>query len=273
MISMLAAALHYAKTDLPVFPLWPVLPFTHGFTCACSKTIRCKSPGKHPIPHLTPNGLKQATTDEKIIREWWTVQPDANIAIATGTVVVIDIDPRHGGDLAQLESGHGKIPPTWRVRTSGGGEHIYFAAPPAVPIKNSAGLLGTGIDVRGHGGYVVAPPSKHISGGSYKWMTGKALAPMPPSLTTALQSPPKTPCAAQDWLSLVRNGVTEGNRNNAATRLAGHLMRRYVDPQVTLELLQAWNCTRCSPPLPASEITTIVNSIAKLELERRQTAS
>ena len=219
-------------------------------------------------------GLKQATTDESTIKDWWTVQPDANIAIATGAVIVIDIDPRHGGDasLAQLvEAKHGELPPTWRVHTGGGGLHIYFAAPSDIMIKNTAGQLGAGIDVRGHGGYVVAPPSKHVSGNNYEWAAGKDIAPMPEWLVAALQQPRlKAAVAAQDWHQLVCSGVSEGKRNDAAARLAGHLLRRYVDPRVALELVLAWNVTRCAPPLAPSEITTIVNSIAKRELTRRQ---
>jgi hypothetical protein len=270
---MLDAALRYAGRGLPVFPLWPVLPFKYGFTCACGKTIRCDSPGKHPIPHLTPNGLKHATTDERTIKDWWTVQLDANIAIATGAVIVIDIDPRHGGDrsLVELERTNCELPPTWRVHTGGGGKHIYLAAPPEITIKNSAGQLGAGIDVRGHGGYVVAPPSKHKSGGKYEWAAGKDIAPMPEWLITALQQPRmKAVVAGKDWHQLVGSGVSEGKRNDAAARLAGHLLRRYVDPRVALELVLAWNVTRCAPPLAPSEITTIVNSIAKRELTRRQ---
>jgi hypothetical protein len=273
MTNLLDAALRYARHGLPVFPLWPVLKFDRGFTCGCGKGTRCDSPGKHPLSALVPNGLKSATTDEKVITEWWTAWPNANIGIATGRVVVVDVDPRHGGDrsLAELERTKGKLPPTWRVNTGGGGLHIYFAASSDSAIKNSAGLLGAGLDVRGHGGYVVAPPSTHISGGHYEWAAGKDLAPMPEWLVTALQQPcTKVSVPSADWRELVRSGVTEGKRNDAAARLAGHLLRRYVDPHVTLELLMAWNITRCAPPLAPPEITTIVNSIAKRELARRQ---
>jgi Bifunctional DNA primase/polymerase, N-terminal/Primase C terminal 1 (PriCT-1) len=273
MTDLLEAALRYAGNGLPVFPLWPVLKFERGFTCGCGKGTRCDSPGKHPLSALVPNGLKSATTDTKVITDWWTAWPDANIAIATGAVIVVDVDPRHGGDaaLAQLEARHGNFPATWRVRTGGGGLHIYFTTPPDVVIKNSAGQLGAGLDVRGHGGYVVAPPSAHISGGKYEWAVGKDLAPMPAWLLNALQQPcTKIASPSADWRELVRNGVTEGKRNAAAARLAGHLLRRYVDPHVTLELLMAWNSVRCAPPLAPPEIKTIVNSIAKRELVRRQ---
>jgi hypothetical protein len=271
--SLLDAALRYARRGLPVFPLWPVLLFKYGFTCGCGRGTRCESPGKHPLGTLVPNGLKSATTDDKVITDWWTAWPNANIGIATGAAIVIDIDPRHGGDatLAELEAKHGNFPASWRVRTGGGGLHIYLSAPSDIMIKNSAGQLGDGIDVRGYGGYVVAPPSKHVSGGEYEWAAGKDLAPTPAWLVNALQQPRlKAVTAPQDWRELVRNGVTEGKRNDGAARLAGHLLRRYVDPRVALELVLAWNIARCQPPLPPSEITTIVNSIARLELERRQ---
>ena len=108
-----------------------------------------------------PRGLKDATVDESTIKEWWDCEPEANVALVTGSVVVVDIDPRHNGEasLAQLEADHGEIPPYWRVSTGGGGLHIYLKAPMGIAIRNSAGLLGAGIDVRGCGGYVVAPPA------------------------------------------------------------------------------------------------------------------
>lgn len=87
------------------------------------------------------------------------------------------------------------------------------------------------------------------------------------------QQPPRLKVAAappEIWRELVSNSVTECKRNDAAARLAGHLLRRYVDPRVALELVLAWNITRCAPPLAPAEITTIVNSIAKRELTRRQ---
>jgi hypothetical protein len=68
------------------------------------------------------------------------------------------------------------------------------------------------------------------------------------------------------------NGVPEGRRNDTIARLAGHLLRRYVDPHVVLDLLLAWNSTRCKPPLEHGEIIRTVDSIAGKELRRRQSA-
>jgi hypothetical protein len=261
---------------LPVIPVWPVLRFSRGFTCKCGRTLRCTSPGKHPIPRLAARGIKDATVDERTIRDWWGCEPDANIALATGSVIVIDIDPRHDGEasLAQLEAGHGEIPPSWRVGTGGGGLHIYLKAPADIAIRNSAGLLGAGIDVRGRGGYVVAPPSKHISGGQYAWQSRQNLAPMPDWLIAALAAPRIRAVSPLDrlntWRELVRHGVTEGRRNESVARLSGLLLRRGLDPLLTLEFMLAWNVARCRPPLAAVDIEAVVNSIAGREMVRRR---
>jgi hypothetical protein len=191
-------------------------------------------------------------------------------------VVVIDIDPHHGGDraLAELEAKHGKLPPTWRVNTGGGGQHIFFHALAGIVIKNSAGELGNGIDVRGRGGYVVAPPSNHVSGGVYEWdQDAGEIAPIPDWLAEMLVKPAaaaKIAASAEVWRGLVRNGVAEGQRNDAAARLAGYLLRHFIDSLVVLELIQSWNLTRCMPPLEPDEVTAIVDSIAGRELKRRQ---
>ena len=100
---------------------------------------------------------------------------------------------------------------------------------------------------------MLAPPSLHVSGNHYQWIPGgRGCAPMPTWLVTALQeSTGKQAASPNSWRSLVRDGVIDGERNNAVTRLAGHLLRHYVDPHVTLELLIAWNAAavghRCRP--------------------------
>jgi hypothetical protein len=159
----LRAALYYARQPWPVFPVW----WIEKGRCACKGKSGC-SPGKHPIIR---GGRNSATTDPKIIKEWWKQYPKANIGIPTGPescLVVVDIDPRNGGSRGDLER-LGDFPPTPTAHTGGGGEHILLRHP-GRKIKSKAGLGGfKGVDQKGDGGYIVAPPSNHISGGFYSW--------------------------------------------------------------------------------------------------------
>ncbi len=147
---MLRAALAYARRGVPVFP--------------------CEPGGKRP---LTTSGFWDASTDPARIEGWWRERPDANVGVPTGRrsgLLVLDVDPREGGDatLKALERTDGPAPRTSRARTGGGGLHLYFRYPAEPAVKNSAGFLGRGLDVRGEGGYVVAPPSRTT--GAYEWM-------------------------------------------------------------------------------------------------------
>lgn len=152
---MLEAALGYARdADWPVFP--------------------CRPSNKGP---LTPNGFKDATTDEDQIRAWWGQWPDAMIGIPMGPktgVFVIDLDVRDDGRdglacLADLEAEHGALPPCPIVITPSGGRHLYFAFDHERPATTSRGRLPIGVDVRGYGGYVIAPPSRRGDGEAYRW--------------------------------------------------------------------------------------------------------
>lgn len=188
------AALAYADRGWSVFPCH--FPIEGG--CSCRQTD-CSSPAKHP---RVAGGLKAATRDEEVIFRWWRRWPWANIGIRTGALsglLVIDIDPPHGGDESfdRLVGKHGPLPAGAQVRTGSGGRHIYFRHPGGI-VRNDAGRrLGAGIDVRGDGGYVIAPPSDHASGGRYKW-TGLsvALPDAPEWLVGLLREPERTPTSA-----------------------------------------------------------------------------
>jgi hypothetical protein len=118
---------------------------------------------------------------------WLHHMPRANIAAVTGAlsgIVVIDVDPRHGGDrsLAAIEREIGPLPATVEARTGGGGRHLYFTHPGG-HVGNRAGIL-PGVDLRGDGGVIVLPPSIHPSGNAYAWAPGhspdeRPLAPLP----------------------------------------------------------------------------------------------
>ncbi|MBS0592030.1 MAG: bifunctional DNA primase/polymerase [Proteobacteria bacterium] len=162
-----AAALRYAARGWAVFPLQPA--------------------GKQP---RTRHGLHDATSDRRRIRAWWAACPTANIGLATGRLVVLDVDGEEGrASLAALEGDRGPLPPTLRALTARGA-HLYFLAPPGPAIPNSAGRLGRGLDVRGEGGYVVAPPSVHPDGGTYRWASRATPAMLPEHLAASLRHAP-----------------------------------------------------------------------------------
>lgn len=186
------AALAAAQRGLPVFP---VHVRTDEGRCSCGQD--CASPAKHP---LTRRGVLDASADPKTVAGWWERWPWANLGIPTGKasgVVVLDCDPRHDGfrTLAKLvKAGAGLA--TLEVQTGGGGVHLWFRLPDGVDVTNSnKGIVdqfGGGLDVRGTGGYVLIPPSLHISGQRYRWATG-TLRPLPAWLVEVLNPPPPPP--------------------------------------------------------------------------------
>ena len=104
----------------------------------------------------TPRGFHDATTDGDVIESWDWEGGMIGAAIPEGTIVV-DVDPRNGGDKTLDALAH-DLPPTRRVRTKSGGWHYYLAVPEGVSLRGS---LGPGIDIKRPGkGYVVVPPSE-----------------------------------------------------------------------------------------------------------------
>ena len=183
----LEEAVAYAKKGWPVFPCHSPV----GAGCSC-RSPDCGSPGKHP---RVQGGCRSATADVEQVQRWWKRWPSANVGIATGRasgLVVVDIDPDHGGtdSMRRLVGEHGSVPRGPVVGTGSGGWHLYFRHP-VEEVRNSAGLLGPGVDVRGEGGYVIGPPSRHASGGVYRWRTPvPALPEMPDWLVDAVARRP-----------------------------------------------------------------------------------
>ena len=268
------AAAWYGRKGLPVFPLHT----PEGGRCSCGRAS-CDAAGKHP---RILNWPEKATASAGIIRAWWRRWPDANIGLVTGAasgLVVLDVDPRHGGHitLEDLQGRFGELPDTVEAETGGLGRHFFFRHP-GTRIPNSAGQLGPGLDVRGDGGYIVAPPSLHESGRRYTWDPTHHPAFMEPAilpdwLLNLLTKPEKGKLALfpkGPLSNLVLVGVREGQRNISLARLAGHLFRHRVDPYVSLGLLKSWNEANCRPPLTEAEMMRTIDSIAGAELRRRQ---
>lgn len=250
---MLRAALGFLEMQAPVFPVWE----------------RDKKP-------KTNNGYKDASSNPEQVRQWWAQWPQANIGIPTGSlsgIWVLDIDGEEGEkSLSELERIHGKLPQSVEVITGGGGRHIYFAMPANVIIPCSASKIAKGIDIRGDGGYIVAPPSIHPSGKRYEWSVDSAedFIPAPEWLLNLVKEKASTQGnkSPVDWVSILK-GVTEGSRNECLARLAGKLLVHRLDPKVSFYLLAAWNDARCNPPLPHDELYRTFVSIAQMEAKKR----
>ena len=250
---------------------WPVFPVHLAVreACSCGKPA-CTNKGKHP---QTAHSFYDATTDEDVIRTWGEVDyPRANIGIRTGKesgLVVLDIDPDKGGEesLRQLEAQYESLPETVTVVSGGGGRHLYFQHPGG-QVPSTSGKLGLGLDTRGDGGYIVAPPSWHASGEAYKWETGKnpiqvPLAPLPAWLSDLLQGPPGQESSPRERTSIAAQVIPEGRRNETLTSIAGAMWRQGMIEEAVTTALLIENTRRCRPPLPEEEVKRIVRSIAR----------
>ena len=165
---LLSAAKMYASLGWRVHPLHDV----HTGKCSCGKLPgKCK-PGKHPRIN---EWQKKATTDPAVISQWWKKWPHANIGIVCGKesgIFVVGPDGQEGIDqLAALEARCGEIPHTVISATPGGGKHFIFLWPSdgGARIGQSVNIHGKKIDIRGEGGYIVAPPSVNDVG-RYSWI-------------------------------------------------------------------------------------------------------
>lgn len=269
-------ALAYASRGFLIFPLWHITDPLPRAVCACADGPDCGSPGKHP---RTRRGLTEASSREDVVERWWSMWPDANIGMPAGAngLAVIDVDPRHGGEagLANLDqycTGHGiDLYATRLIRTGSGGTHLIYAQPPGGIISKARAFGADGVDTRGRGGYIVAPPSMHATGERYQVIdNGHTIAPWPDCLTALLDPAPtpaetglppgvivRGPRPLQDadrgavWAyhallsetkQLAELPAGEGNQKNAALNTAAYKMGRrigagYIDENSCAEAL------------------------------------
>jgi hypothetical protein len=267
---MLSAALGYAARGWPVVPLHTPV----DGRCSCHGASSCNSPGKHP---RTKNGLKDASVAALQIQEWWSKWPEANIGIPTGSIsglLVVDVDNKNGkcgGDnLVALAAGHGGMPSTLTAAT-GSGEHLFYIYPGMV-VKNSAGKLADGVDVRGDGGYVVAAPSLYANGTRYAWREpNRALAEVPAWLMNRMTASNKRTTKMQDMGCKDYTdapAVTEGTRNDKLYKLGCALRGQHgMDHDRIAASLLEFNQAKCEPPLEEPEVVAIVESVCKFPPE------
>lgn len=270
---MLKAAVGYA--ELLGWHVFPIHTLMNG-KCSCGNP-KCRNIGKHPI---TRNGFKDATNETSAIQKYWTRYPLANIGIRTGEeskIFVLDVDGEKGKNtLEDLISKHGPLPDTVQSITGSGGEHYLFKFQEGVGSKTG---FRPGLDIRGTGGYIVAPMSIHETGNRYEWELSSRpleteIADAPEWLIEIVKDKPFTledrpqPKPSSHWQKLMQ-GLPEGEgRNPAAASIVGHLLSRRVDLLLVYELLHLWN-ERNDPPLEVEELNTVIASIARKEFERR----
>ena len=243
-MSMLEHALDYLARGWSIFPI--------------------EAGGKEPlIPSWQP--LQKRLPTKEQVEAWWTRWPDAGIAIVTGKVsgmVVVDVDPQHGGSAEGLPAAR------MVAKTGGGGSHHYYDYPAGVSrVPNQVNVDGTGMDVRADGGYVIAPPSQHHSGAKYIWWSEQSTnyesAP-----DWAIQPAPKPEDrepSTEKWLTeLIELGSPVGQRNKSLVRLAGYYASKALPMDAGLALCHQWN-TRLDSPMPRSEVDVTVRSAYKME--------
>jgi putative DNA primase/helicase len=182
---------------------------------------------------------------------------------------VLDVDEATGGweSLDALQTTHDPLPATPAVITGNLGVHLYFRHPSG-RVPNSAGKLGPGLDVRGDGGYVVAPPSLHRSGRRYAWDAEWRPDRVPlaevPSWLAALVAAPAAPTGPAAPLG-DDELIVDGRRNTMLTSLAGTMRRRGFTVGAILAALLTENASRCRPPLPESDVEKIARSISRYD--------
>lgn len=202
--SMVDAALRLASRE------WRVLP--------------CRESGVNAKAPYTQHGFRDATTAPDVIRRWWSARPNALIgAVVPSDLIVIDVDPRHGGSVDALVAVLGPLPETltsWSGRRDGGC-HLYYRRPSG---RLTSRALPVGVDLKLDTGYVIVPPSRHpVTGFAYVWQW-RSPAELPARAVHVLRSRPErttSRCAtrvvdASVSTALVTQvaGALVGNRNN-----------------------------------------------------------
>lgn len=227
-----------------------------GYLAAGFSIIPIRPRDKRPLVAWKPFQRRRATPEE--VEGWYQRWPNAGVGIVTGAIsgiIVLDVDGEPGVAslrelLPQTPEGVPEGIVSWIVGTPRGGWHVYFAHPGGA-VANFA-KRRPGLDRRGDGGYVVAPPS-----GGYEWITSPGEAAL-------------ADCAA--WLRalLARPGgngdgqrapgpedIPEGARNDTLYRFARRLHARGMMGTEILAALLTLNASRCRPPLPEAEVREI----------------
>ena len=254
-------------------------------SAAAALKLAQRGPAVFPVDPLTKapktrHGCKDATRDERQIIELWRKHPAAGIGVATGKpsgIVAVDVDPSSGGEdgFSDLASHLGAPGRTVQVLTPRGGYHLWFKAP-AVAVPCSVSKLAPGVDIRGDGGYVVAPPTTRPDGTGWRWSGTAPLAQLQPEWLQALTehnaaaAPARPSAGPGSYVAMLAGGIPNGQRNQVLTSILGHLLARNIDVHLAAHVLHTINRVDCSTPLDAMEVEKIVASIAGREARKRR---
>lgn len=241
------------------WPIFPVHTINEKGYCDCGMGKSCSNPGKHPA---TKHGFKDATTDIKKIDEWWPEwSPCAsNIAVATGGelgLVVIDVDGEEGlASLSQEQMESLQDENVVYAKTGRGGHYYFFSK---TKINSKVGFVNH-VDIRADGGYIILPPSRHISGKCYEWLRSPhhGLTEVPKwVLNGELKEAPKK------IFTVTEQFIPEGQRNDTFFRLASTFRSKGITYEAAHKALEIDNQSKCNPPLDEKEILGILNSVYK----------
>lgn len=252
------AALDYCKRG------WSVIPIRF------EGTVEDK---KKPLLLSWESYQKKAASVEQVER-WWQQWPKANVGLVMGAasgLVAIDLDGPHAMDL--LRQAHITLPDTASVQTSRGYHLVYKH--PGYAVSNKVKILSggeSGVDVRGDGGYIVAPPSIHGSGAVYRWVVPvESMGPLPDGIAALLSRQAKREEVEGDgsWFDTAWLGVGDGQRNDTAAKLAGWWLHHTKGSEkAAYHAMTAW-AERCSPPMALHELKTTIRSVARLEAAKQ----
>lgn len=236
----------------------------------------CAPGAKRPA---NENGLTGATTDIEQIEAWWDRWPDANVAIRTDGLVVLDLDPIDGRPnpwISDQPERYIDLAIAPLSQTPRGGRHYFFRQPVGRPIKCSQSKIAPKVDVRGDGGYVLVAPSV-VNGKPYTWPLGELdcaphKLPEPPGWLLDLLDPPTKLESVRAEVAAPSNKIPSGQRNGALTSLGG-AMRHYGMSQAEIAAaLRRVNLDRCTPPLDDAEVDKIAWSVGRYEPDQSATA-
>lgn len=273
MISILDAAALCAERGLHAIPVWRSV----DGRCSCPRGSQCVSPGKHPA---IDSWQTAASTDLTVLRDWFAPNHH-NLGIVCGpsNIVVIDIDPRNGGQetFDALVAELGTLPATVTANSGGGGKHYVFRR----PTGDLESKLGKGVDLLRDARQFLVEPSVHPSGSSYQWEPGHApdeieIATLPDAWVKRIRRQVRRPSSmppfvatdarmdrARKYLAKVSPAVSgDGGHTTMFNAVCIAMFGFDLDPDATASVIAEYN-ERCDPPFSERELHHKIRSAAE----------